>query len=66
MGAEIEGHWPPKRGTQREREREVGNGNAMDAAMCLCLYKEGLIGKDKNSGCLPAGDEDTDKKNKKV
>jgi hypothetical protein len=38
----------------------------MDTAMCLCLYKEGLIGKDKNSGGLPAGDEDTDKKQKGV
>jgi hypothetical protein len=44
----------------------VGNDNAMDTAMCLCLYKEGLIGKDKNCGGLPAGDEDTDKKQKGV
>ena len=27
-----------------------------------CVYKEGLISKDKNSGCLTAGAEDTDKK----
>lgn len=47
------------------REREKERWGMIMQWRLQCVYKEGLISKDKNSGCLPAGAADTDKKNKK-
>jgi hypothetical protein len=54
------------RNSERERERERERWGMIMQWRLQCVYKEGLISKDKNGGCLTAGAEDRDKKRCKL